>query len=183
MLTCGVAWFVLDICSQVYSVSWNVSLPSSSSRSGAALTTSRERLDPTGAVAQALAVAVAHRDPGYGECGSGLRRCTDTSTSGPARLSRVVLDVPNGIIAAPGRSSTTPGRNARMLHARTDDRRLRRSETLLMAPPAGFEPALPPPEGGALSPELRGPMARLGGPVETIHHLSSAFDAPLRLAA
>lgn len=26
-----------------------------------------------------------------------------------------------------------------------------------MAPPAGFEPALPPPEGGALSPELRGP--------------------------
>src|SRR2546423_10878209 len=24
-------------------------------------------------------------------------------------------------------------------------------------PPAGFEPALPPPEGGALSPELRGP--------------------------
>ena len=30
-------------------------------------------------------------------------------------------------------------------------------------PPAGFEPALPPPEGGALSPELRGPvMARAG---------------------
>src|SRR5689334_9522921 len=26
-----------------------------------------------------------------------------------------------------------------------------------MVPPAGFEPALPPPEGGALSPELRGP--------------------------
>jgi site-specific DNA recombinase len=26
------------------------------------------------------------------------------------------------------------------------------------APPAGFEPALPPPEGGALSPELRGPQ-------------------------
>jgi hypothetical protein len=25
-----------------------------------------------------------------------------------------------------------------------------------VAPPAGFEPALPPPEGGALSPELRG---------------------------
>lgn len=25
-------------------------------------------------------------------------------------------------------------------------------------PPAGFEPALPPPEGGALSPELRGPI-------------------------
>src|SRR5918997_6410338 len=25
-----------------------------------------------------------------------------------------------------------------------------------MVPPAGFEPALPPPEGGALSPELRG---------------------------
>ena len=33
-----------------------------------------------------------------------------------------------------------------------------------MAPPAGFEPALPPPEGGALSPELRGPVfTRLGG--------------------
>ena len=27
MLTCGFAWFVLDICSQVYSVSWNVFLP------------------------------------------------------------------------------------------------------------------------------------------------------------
>ena len=27
----------------------------------------------------------------------------------------------------------------------------------MSAPPAGFEPALPPPEGGALSPELRGP--------------------------
>ena len=27
----------------------------------------------------------------------------------------------------------------------------------MWAPPAGFEPALPPPEGGALSPELRGP--------------------------
>src|SRR5450830_1326096 len=26
-----------------------------------------------------------------------------------------------------------------------------------MVPPTGFEPALPPPEGGALSPELRGP--------------------------
>ena len=38
-----------------------------------------------------------------------------------------------------------------------------------MAPPAGFEPALPPPEGGALSPELRGPTARLGGSVEIIH--------------
>src|SRR4051812_23450072 len=25
-----------------------------------------------------------------------------------------------------------------------------------LVPPAGFEPALPPPEGGALSPELRG---------------------------
>ena len=25
-----------------------------------------------------------------------------------------------------------------------------------MAPPVGFEPTLPPPEGGALSPELRG---------------------------
>ncbi len=28
----------------------------------------------------------------------------------------------------------------------------------VMVPPAGFEPALPPPEGGALSPELRGPV-------------------------
>src|SRR3954447_19798914 len=29
-----------------------------------------------------------------------------------------------------------------------------------MVPPAGFEPAPPPPEGGALSPELRGPGVR-----------------------
>ncbi len=28
-----------------------------------------------------------------------------------------------------------------------------------VVPPAGFEPAHPPPEGGALSPELRGPGA------------------------
>ena len=35
------------------------------------------------------------------------------------------------------------------------------------APPAGFEPALPPPEGGALSPELRGP-ARPGTSAEAI---------------
>src|SRR5688572_12738860 len=27
---------------------------------------------------------------------------------------------------------------------------------MFCVPPAGFEPALPPPEGGALSPELRG---------------------------
>ena len=31
-----------------------------------------------------------------------------------------------------------------------------RAFTRLFVPPAGFEPALPPPEGGALSPELRG---------------------------
>jgi hypothetical protein len=31
------------------------------------------------------------------------------------------------------------------------------SGPILVVPPAGFEPALPPPEGGALSPELRGP--------------------------
>jgi hypothetical protein len=28
----------------------------------------------------------------------------------------------------------------------------------MLAPPARFELALPPPEGGALSPELRGPV-------------------------
>jgi hypothetical protein len=32
----------------------------------------------------------------------------------------------------------------------------------LFAPPAGFEPAHPPPEGGALSPELRGLRADKG---------------------
>ena len=32
----------------------------------------------------------------------------------------------------------------------------------LTAPPAGFEPAPPPPEGGALSPELRGLVRRCG---------------------
>ena len=30
---------------------------------------------------------------------------------------------------------------------------------LIVVPPAGFEPAHPPPEGGALSPELRGRVA------------------------
>ncbi len=34
------------------------------------------------------------------------------------------------------------------------------NQRIMMAPPAGFEPALPPPEGGALSPELRGPLGR-----------------------
>ena len=33
----------------------------------------------------------------------------------------------------------------------------RSSSKTTYVPPAGFEPALPPPEGGALSPELRGP--------------------------
>ena len=33
---------------------------------------------------------------------------------------------------------------------------------LWVVPPAGFEPAPPPPEGGALSPELRGPMPTKG---------------------
>ena len=32
--------------------------------------------------------------------------------------------------------------------------------TCSVVPPTGFEPALPPPEGGALSPELRGPCAQ-----------------------
>src|SRR5665811_388796 len=36
---------------------------------------------------------------------------------------------------------------------------LPRQGCIILVPPAGFEPALPPPEGGALSPELRGPMA------------------------
>jgi predicted DCC family thiol-disulfide oxidoreductase YuxK len=36
---------------------------------------------------------------------------------------------------------------------------LRRRDPVV--PPAGFEPALPPPEGGALSPELRGRRAEL----------------------
>ncbi len=34
------------------------------------------------------------------------------------------------------------------------------SGPILVVPPAGFEPAPPPPEGGALSPELRGPGER-----------------------
>jgi hypothetical protein len=40
-------------------------------------------------------------------------------------------------------------------------------KVLCLAPPARFELALPPPEGGALSPELRGP-ASIGepGPLE-----------------
>ena len=36
--------------------------------------------------------------------------------------------------------------------------------SVTVAPPAGFEPALPPPEGGALSPELWGPISSAVGP-------------------
>ena len=36
----------------------------------------------------------------------------------------------------------------------------RGSKMSALVPPTGFEPALPPPEGGALSPELRGPQTR-----------------------
>ena len=44
------------------------------------------------------------------------------------------------------------------------------------APPAGFEPALPPPEGGALSPELRGPAGR-DRAAELSEGLRTAFPA------
>jgi CheY-like chemotaxis protein len=44
-----------------------------------------------------------------------------------------------------------------------------------MAPPAGFEPAPPPPEGGALSPELRG-LGRL-------HRLSARTALPITSCA
>ena len=55
-----------------------------------------------------------------------------------------------------------PDAVARLLHIQRVKRPLRRSRAYWWAPPAGFEPALPPPEGGALSPELRGPTARSG---------------------
>src|ERR1700751_1236670 len=53
----------------------------------------------------------------------------------------------------PEQSSSNWTRNAEMLQANE-------SLVLRTVPPAGFEPALPPPEGGALSPELRGPITR-----------------------
>jgi hypothetical protein len=43
-------------------------------------------------------------------------------------------------------------------------------------PPAGFEPAHPPPEGGALSPELRGPGFAGRVAVETVRSIA-ATDA------
>src|SRR5256885_4355746 len=43
-------------------------------------------------------------------------------------------------------------------------------------PPAGFEPALPPPEGGALSPELRGPQR----PQKPYQHRADTQGDPLR---
>src|ERR1700751_1412634 len=53
----------------------------------------------------------------------------------------------------PEQSSSNWTRNAEMLQANE-------SLVLRTVPPAGFEPALPPPEGGALSPELRGLTCR-----------------------
>ena len=56
-------------------------------------------------------------------------------------------------------------RNARRLH-------LCRSAGVSVVPPVGFEPTLPPPEGGALSPELRGPVSACAGDP------GAAFPAP-----
>jgi hypothetical protein len=49
------------------------------------------------------------------------------------------------------------GRAATVAVAALPKQRPARSEQVCVVPPAGFEPAHPPPEGGALSPELRGP--------------------------
>ena len=54
-----------------------------------------------------------------------------------------------------------PDAVARLLHIQRVKRPFRRSRACWWVPPAGFEPALPPPEGGALSPELRGPKATI----------------------
>ena len=47
----------------------------------------------------------------------------------------------------------------------------------MSAPPAGFEPALPPPEGGALSPELRGPGETIYQREPSSPHQRSILDA------
>jgi diaminopimelate decarboxylase len=52
----------------------------------------------------------------------------------------------------------------------------------MLAPPAGFEPAQPPPEGGALSPELRGPRDPVRAWTEeqsiSVHRLINPISPP-----
>ena len=50
------------------------------------------------------------------------------------------------------------------------------SGPFMLVPPAGFEPAPPPPEGGALSPELRGRQpAKLSAVTELVRHAPRAL--------
>ncbi|GGM81666.1 recombinase [Lentzea pudingi] len=60
-------------------------------------------------------------------------------------------------ITLTGDTVLAAGRAATEAVAALPKQRSARSEQVCVVPPAGFEPALPPPEGGALSPELRGP--------------------------
>ena len=52
-----------------------------------------------------------------------------------------------------------------------------------MVPLAGFEPALPPPEGGALSPELQGRKIAPVAPLDNLKNLSRTdHEHPKRIS-
>jgi hypothetical protein len=101
---------------------------------------------------------------------SSLPTPTQLPTS-PAEESTLAAGHPRGPALTPARTAVTPastarpcttGRGPTAKRGRNEEgcrgtgvNDVPRHDT---APPAGFEPALPPPEGGALSPELRGPI-------------------------
>jgi hypothetical protein len=69
------------------------------------------------------------------------------------------VSVTEGILHEPWATFLDPKFQRRMAQNTTNpahDRSGRGSRMSKLVPPAGFEPAPPPPEGGALSPELRG---------------------------
>ena len=94
------------------------------------------------------------------------RRAESTAVT-DSELRRTIQEALDQRDASPARPDRDPNANSG-LHLETADELFLAgllgrslvgvgSSRTAMVPPAGFEPALPPPEGGALSPELRGP--------------------------
>jgi transposase len=109
------------------------------------------------------------------------------ATSPPGGATSVVRQAPRALLAARGGRCVRHGFPRAKRRFPTSDRCVERWEKCLppchavfprpslpafpqvrglfrWAPPVGFEPTLPPPEGGALSPELRGPARSPVGP-------------------
>src|SRR5262249_18051003 len=75
---------------------------------------------------------------------------------GTSSTTKALLQALVEVVTVEGRHAIQPVFRVPNPAATPDDAKVR--ELSRLAPSAGFEPAHPPPEGGALSPELRGPV-------------------------